>query len=130
MPRDAGDHWRVGPSKTAGDKTKKKPDAPKVLICDGSGRTPLVWTGSTPEAFVLRYQRFTGKDDPSADTPLRSAAGWENVEVTVCEDQTRIKVNGREKTGPLPLQNGKIALPSGVAAEYRNVVLIPIQLGL
>jgi hypothetical protein len=39
-------------------------------------------------------------------------------------------VNGQEKTGPFPLQSGKIALPSGAAAEYRNVVLIPIQLGL
>jgi len=128
VPQNVGDHWRVGTSKTADDKTKKKPDAPEVLICDGSGRTPLVWTGSTPKAFVLRYQRFTGKDDPSADTPLRSAAGWENVEVTVCAGQTRMEVNGQRKTGPLPRQNGKIALPSDLAAEYRNVVLIPIQL--
>jgi hypothetical protein len=128
VPPEASDCWRTSPSQAADDGKRKKSDTPNVLICDGSGKAPLVWTGSTPKSFVLRYQRFGGDNDASEDTPLRSTAGWESVEITVRAGQTRMEVNGQEKTGVAsPLEDGKIALPSNVVAEYRNVVLIPIQ---
>jgi hypothetical protein len=85
-----------------------------------------VWGGKTPDAFVLRYQRFSSRDDPSEDAPLRSAAGWANVELTVLGDQTRFEVNGLGRTdAAAPLEDGKIALPSDLAVQYRNIVLIP-----
>lgn len=126
VPQESNDCWRSGPSQAADEEKRKKSDTSSVLICDGSGKAPLTWGGKAPEIFVLRYQRLSGHDDPTEDTPLRSAAGWENVEVTVHGEDTRIEINGQYKTsGPVPLQDGKVALPSNEAAEYRNIVLIP-----
>ena len=100
---DAG-VWKLGLSATATDKQKRNPDdAPKVLICDGTGSVPLTRALSGPA--VLHYQRFTGKE--AASGPFKAAKGWESVETVVT--------------------TGQVSLPSDLAAEYRNIVIIPIQ---
>ena len=125
VPPEAGSCWKV---EADGVTNPKKSDAGKLLVCDGSGKSPLLWDGKPPQAFVLRFQRFCEQSEPREGSPFRSAAGWETVEVTVRGKQSRIEVNGLEQAdAPPPLVDGRIALPSNVAVEYRNIVLIVFE---
>jgi len=125
VPPEAGSCWNV---EADGVTNPKKSDAGKLLVCDGSGESPLLWDGKPPQAFVLRFQRFCDHSEPCEGSPFRTAAGWETVEITVRGKQSRMEVNGLEQAdGPPPLHDGRIALPSNVAAEYRNIVLIAFE---
>ena len=97
------------------------------LVCDGTGKQPLTLTTAHGPSFVFRCQVKTDAWKPGDKAPFKGADGWNLMEATVRDGKTRIEVNGEERTDvPPPVAGGKVALPGTVAAEYRNLVLIPI----
>jgi hypothetical protein len=53
--------------------------------------------------------------------------GWNLLEVTVRDGKAAVEFNGESRADiPAPVAGGKVALPGNMAAEYRNLVLIPI----
>ena len=97
-----------------------------VIACKGGGKGDLSKGKGIGDSYVLRYQRRIGKS--AGSTPHKSVLGWETIEVTVSGDKSEVTVGGAVAAGEkTPCTAGRVALPSGPAAEYRNVVLIPIE---
>ena len=97
------------------------------LICDGTGRQPLALEADHGPSYVFRCQVKSDDWKPGEDAPYRDVAGWSLLEVEVRNGKPRVEFNGRVRTDlPVPVAAGKVALPSDVKAEYRNLVLIPI----
>jgi hypothetical protein len=97
------------------------------LACKGTAKQSLVLAAEHGPDFVFRCQVKGGAWKPAANAPFREVAGWNLLEAVVRGGAARVELNG-EPRGDLPplVAGGKVALPSDVAAEYRNLVLIPI----
>lgn len=124
-PYDAPEAWSATAS-TRDERGSLKSFG--YLACRGAGTQPLVLDVNHGPAYVFRCQ-VTGGNWPAAkDAPLREVAGWNLLEITVRNGKPAVEFNGlRRDDLPAFVQNGKVALPSQVAAEYRNLVLIPIE---
>lgn len=116
-----------------------------TLVCNGSGKQPLVATLDPGPSFVFRCQVRTDAWKPGEKAPYKETAGWNLLEVSVQARSharqsvvpppsgdgsylttTKVELNGEPRQDiPLPVIGGRIALPSHIAAEYRNLVLIP-----
>lgn len=97
------------------------------LSCSGSGKRPLVLTTAHGPSFIFRCQVKTAAWKASEKAPFRGVDGWDLLEVTARDGKAAVELNGEpRKDVPAPVAGGKVALPGEVAAEYRNLVLIPI----
>lgn len=119
----ANDAWSVKPAERSPSGNLK---ANATLVCNGDGKQPLVATAKPGPSFVFRCQVKTDAWKPGETAPFKETAGWNLLEASVRNGATKVEFNGEPRRDiPLPVTDGRIALPSDVAAEYRNVVLIP-----
>lgn len=128
--KDPDGKWSVVPLAEGAESSRRtKPSRPlNVIKCAGGG-SRLMMTAPTAGRFVIRFQRRTaGNEKTGGDSTTKPVLGWETWESEVRTSKAvTLRVNGVEtEAKPLPEWN-TIALPSDVAAEYRNIVLIPIQ---
>jgi hypothetical protein len=123
-PADSKDAWTaVALERDASGKLKGF----GKLSCKGSAKQPLVLAMAHGPSYVVRYQVKTDTWKTSEKAPFRDVDGWNLLEVTVRDGKASLEFNGEARADiPLPIADGKIALPSNVAADYRNVVLIPM----
>jgi len=123
------DGWKAPAGEKAwAVKPEEKDKAGRVrLVCDGSGKQPLVLAAEHGPAFLFRCQVKTDAWKPGEKAPFRGVDGWNLLEVTVRDGKAAVEYNGEpRKDVPAPVAGGKLALPGDAAAEYRNLVLIPI----
>ena len=129
--KDADGKWSVAPLAEGAESSRRtKPSGPlNVLKCAGGGKVPMMTSAPTGGSFVLRFQRRAAGDEKTGgDSTMKSVLGWESWEMEVKTSKVvALRVNGVESKAKPPLEWASIALPSDVAAEYRNIVLIPIQ---
>ncbi|MCE9609109.1 MAG: DUF1080 domain-containing protein [Chthoniobacter sp.] len=133
--KDADGKWSVVPLAEGTDSPRRtKPSGPlNVLKCAGGGNPAIGLNTPAPRTanFVLRFQRrVVGADKTGGDTPIKPVSGWETWEVEIGGKQKAAKigvrlVSGVANEGWLPFDWSLITLPSDVAVEYRNIVLIP-----
>ena len=128
--QDLSKKWSVAPLAEGADSPRRtKPSGPlNVLKCAGGGTLPLnMITPHTPNNLWRFQRRVAGNEKTGGDTPIRSVLGWETWEAEVKGDElTALRVNGVASEAKLPIFGGAPALPSDVAAEYRNIVVLPI----
>lgn len=123
VPADGKNCWTVKPA--APEPSGRSKNFGK-LSCDGSGKQPLTLAAHGP-AFVFRCQVKTDAWKPVETAPFREVDGWNLLEVTVRDGKATLEFNGEARADiPLPVVDGKLALPSNVIAEYRNLVMIPL----
>lgn len=123
------DGWKAptGEKAWAAKPAEKDKTGRVRLVCDGSGKQPLVLAAEHGPAFLFRCQVRTDVWKPGEKAPFRGVDGWNLLEVTVRGGKAAVEYNGEpRKDVPAPLAGGKLALPGDAAAEYRNLVLIPI----
>jgi hypothetical protein len=98
------------------------------LVCDGTGKQPLVLAGAYGLEFLFRCQVKTGVWKPSEKAPFRPVDDWSLLEATVRAGKARVEYDGMPRADiPAPVAGGKLTLPADVAAEYRNLVFLPID---
>ena len=125
VPAADKDSWATSPVQRD-DRDRLK--VPGALVCDGSGKQQLTLTMDHGPSYIFRCQVKCGAWKPSDDAPYREVAGWSLIEVEVRNGKPHLEYNGQPRSDlPTPIAAGKIALPSDIAAEYRNLVLIPID---
>ncbi|MFN0125765.1 MAG: DUF1080 domain-containing protein [Verrucomicrobiales bacterium] len=129
--KDSHRKWSVAslPEGTNSPRQTKPSGPLKVLKCAGGGASPLALTTPTTGSYVLRFQRRAAGDQKTGgDTVIKPVLGWQTWEVEVDDGKVAaLRVNGAATEANLPIVGGGPALPSDAAAEYRNVVLIPIN---
>lgn len=129
--KDADGKWSVAPLAEGSDSSRRtKPSGPlNVLKCAGGGASPLAMTAPPAGSYVLRFQRRAAGDEKTGgDTAIKPVLGWQTWEVEVKAGRlTALSRNGAATESKFPFVDGAPALRSDTAAEYRNIVLIPIQ---
>ena len=127
------DGWKPVPGEKAwAAKAAEKDKGGRVrafgrLVCDGTGKQPLALAAEHTPAFLFRCQVKTNAWKVNEKAPFKGVDGWNLMEVTVREGKAGVEFNGEPRADiPAPVAGGKVALPGNVAAEYRNLVLIPI----
>lgn len=128
--KDADGKWSVTPLAEGADSSRRtKPSGPlNVLKCAGGGAAPLAMTAPPAGSYVLRFQRRAAGDEKTGgDATIKPVLGWQTWEAEVKAGQlSAVRVNGSASEAKLPIVGGAPALPSDVAAEYRNIVVLPI----
>ncbi len=125
VPTDAADNWSARPVQRD-DRGRLKGFG--SLSCKGNGEQPLILTIEHGPSFVFRCQVKCDSWKPSQHAPFRDVAGWSLLEVVVRDGAARLEFNGEPRADiPAPVHTGRIALPSNIAADYRNLTLIPIE---
>ena len=125
VPSADKDCWAASPVQRD-DRGRLK--VPGTLVCDGRGKQRLTLTRDHGPSYIFRCQVKCDAWRPSEDSPYREVAGWNLIEVEVRNGKPHLEYNGQPRGDlPIPIVEGKIALPSDIAAEYRNFVLITIE---
>ena len=79
-------------------------------------------------SYLFRCQVKSDRCKSTEKAPFRPVDGWSLLEATVLGGKANVELNGEPRSDiPTPIAAGKIALPGDVAAEYRNLVIIPIN---
>lgn len=125
-------NWSVKPlSDESSIKARRRAKAIpfNVLACSGESGGSISTTEGVGQSYILRYQRRANRSDTAGKLKAVSqqpVLGWETVEVTVNGKKASVKVNGVASDEKTMCGSGKVAISSKDAAEYRNIVLIPI----
>ena len=123
--------WSVAPLAEGFESPRQtKPSAPlNALKCAGGGASPLALSTPPTESYILRCQRRVfGDQKTGGDTTIKPVLGWQTWEVEVTDGKvTTLQVNGTPTEEKLRMVGGAPALPSDEVAEYRNLVMIPLN---
>lgn len=123
--------WSVVPLAEGTDSPRRtKPSgALQVLKCAGGGASPLEMAAPPTGSFVLRFQRRAAGDEKTGGSGVsKPVLGWQTWEAEVKAGKVAaLRVDGSPSEAKPPVAGAAIALPSDVAAEYRNIVLLPIE---
>lgn len=125
--------WSVRPPENPNTKQRNSRAEVRiggVLCCAGGARGYIRPSDDLGRNYIVRYQkRIPGDTSTGGKTPFKPVLGWSAHEVTVIGRKAQLVVNGVvRKDVRAPVRNGRFALPTE-RAEYRNIVLIPIEGG-
>lgn len=97
-----------------------------ALRSSDEGKSGLAYDKPLPKSFVLRYQvNDGGSGEGGAFKPV---LGWRLEEMHVHDGKVNYIVKGSAATGgAITYRDGKVVIPAGLGAMFRNVVLLPIN---
>jgi hypothetical protein len=126
------DNWVVkaldDPGATKAKRKTKPSGTLNLLACKGGGKGALTPAADLGANYIVRFQtRAAGSKTTGGDAPIKSVLGWDTIEVTVRAGKASATKNGKATDAKMYTSAGKLALSSAAAAEYRNIVLIPIN---
>ena len=97
-----------------------------VLNCAGNA-DGLARVAVSETNYILRYQKRAGDDRATGgDATLKPVLGWHTVEVRIDAKGTTVSADGITSNAETDSTQGRVVFPSNAAADYRNVVLIPL----